>query len=255
MRRRRPRRPHGTLCVRAGRACGTNEGARVDTLIESLPGNLLTIAKILGGLIGAYLFLIWVASLFWAYRDMRSRTRDFVTQLAGVSVLVFLPLIGYPVYLAVRPSQTLREAYDRQLEQEAILSELHSAPACPECRASDRRRVDDLRVLQPCAEAALPELRTPADERLAALPVLRRASRAARSGPSSRGGGRHSGRGRARGQRGRAGPPPAPRCSDLSTGGRGGAGGRAPSPPLPPGGADGRETASGPIGGSAPGQA
>ena len=106
----------------------------MDTLIESLPGNLLTIAKILGGIIGAYLFLIWVASLFWAYRDMRSRTRDFVTQLAGVSVLVFLPLIGYPVYLAVRPSQTLREAYDRQLEQEAILSELHSAPACPECR-------------------------------------------------------------------------------------------------------------------------
>ena len=106
----------------------------MDTLIDSLPGNLLTIAKILGGIIGAYLFLIWIASLFWAYRDMRSRTRDFVTQLAGVSVLVFLPLIGYPVYLAVRPSQTLREAYDRQLEQEAILSELHSSPTCPECR-------------------------------------------------------------------------------------------------------------------------
>ena len=106
----------------------------MDTLIDSLPGNLLTIAKILGGIIGAYLFLIWVASLFWAYRDMRSRTRDFVTWLAGVSVLVFLPLIGYPVYLAVRPAQTLREAYDRQLEQEAILSELHSAPTCPECR-------------------------------------------------------------------------------------------------------------------------
>ena len=106
----------------------------MDTLIDSLPGNLLTIAKILGGIIGAYLFLIWVASLFWAYRDMRSRTRDFVTRLAGVSVLVFLPLIGYPVYLAVRPAQTLREAYDRQLEQEAILSELHSAPTCPECR-------------------------------------------------------------------------------------------------------------------------
>ena len=106
----------------------------MDTLIESLPGNLLTIAKIVGGLIGAYLFLIWVASLFWAYRDMRSRTHDFVTQLAGVSVLVFLPLIGYPVYLAVRPSQTLREAYDRQLEQEAILSDLHAVPACPQCR-------------------------------------------------------------------------------------------------------------------------
>ena len=106
----------------------------MDTLIESLPGNVLTILKVAGGVIGAYLFLIWIASLLWAYRDMRSRTRDFVTRLAGVSVMLFLPLIGYPVYLAVRPSLTLREAYDRQLEQEAILSELQSAPTCPDCR-------------------------------------------------------------------------------------------------------------------------
>ncbi len=107
----------------------------METLIDSLPGgNWLTILRIVGGVIGAYLVLIWIASLVWAYRDMRSRTRDFVTQLAGASVMLFLPLIGYPVYLAVRPSMTLREAYDRQLEQEAIMSELHSAPTCPECR-------------------------------------------------------------------------------------------------------------------------
>ena len=106
----------------------------METLIDSLPGNLLTILKVVGGVIGVYLFLIWIASLFWAYRDMRSRTHDFVTRLAGVSVMLFLPLIGYPVYLAVRPSLTLREAYDRQLEQEAILSELQAAPTCPECR-------------------------------------------------------------------------------------------------------------------------
>ncbi|MYB42818.1 MAG: zinc ribbon domain-containing protein [Chloroflexi bacterium] len=106
----------------------------MDTLIDSLPGNLLTILKVAGGVIGVYLFLIWIASLFWAYRDMRSRTHDFVTRLAGVSVMLFLPLIGYPVYLAVRPALTLREAYDRQLEQEAILSELQAAPTCPECR-------------------------------------------------------------------------------------------------------------------------
>lgn len=106
----------------------------MDTLIDSLPGNILTIARVLGAVIGAYLFLIWIASLFWAWRDMRSRTRDFVTRLAGLSVMLFLPLIGYPVYLAVRPALTLREAYDRELEQEAILSELQAAPTCPECR-------------------------------------------------------------------------------------------------------------------------
>ncbi|MYA20294.1 MAG: hypothetical protein F4Z25_08565 [Chloroflexi bacterium] len=107
----------------------------MDTLIDSLPGgNWLTILRIVGGVIGAYLLLIWIASLFWAWRDMRSRTRDVVTRLAGFTVMLFLPLVGYPVYLAVRPSLTLREAYDRQLEQEAILSELQAAPTCPECR-------------------------------------------------------------------------------------------------------------------------
>ena len=122
--------PHGTLSGSAGANCEVS----VDVLIGWPGGDWQATARLAAGLLGAYLFLIWIASVLWSYRDIRGRTRDPVSQLIGVSIVAALPLIGIPVYLVVRPRETLREAYDRQLEQEAILSELHSVPTCPECR-------------------------------------------------------------------------------------------------------------------------
>ena len=106
----------------------------MDVLIGWPGGDWQATAKLAAGLVGTYLFLIWVASLLWAYRDIRGRTRDPASQLIGVSIVAALPLLGVPIYMVVRPRETLREAYDRQLEQEAILSELHSVSTCPQCR-------------------------------------------------------------------------------------------------------------------------
>jgi hypothetical protein len=111
----------------------------VDILVGWPGGDWQTTSKFIGGVVGVYLFLIWTASILWAYRDIRGRTRDPVSQLIGLSIVTLLPLIGAPIYLVVRPPHTLRDRYDRQLEQEAILSELHSVSTCPECR----RPVDD----------------------------------------------------------------------------------------------------------------
>ena len=97
-------------------------------------GDWQTTATIVGLVIGSYLFLIWLASVLWAYRDIRARTRDIATQVIGMSIIILLPLVGVPAYLIARPRETLREAYDRQLEQEAILSDLQAVPTCPECR-------------------------------------------------------------------------------------------------------------------------
>ncbi len=97
-------------------------------------GDWQTTARLAGALIGAYLFLIWAASVLWAYRDIQARSRDPATRAIGIAVVAALPVAGIPIYLVARPRETLRESYDRQLEQEAILSELHSAPTCPQCR-------------------------------------------------------------------------------------------------------------------------
>ena len=106
----------------------------MDVLIAWPGGDWQATAKLAAGLVGTYLFLIWVASILWAYRDIRGRTRDPASQLIGISIVTALPLLGVPIYMVVRPRDTLREVYDRQLEQEAILSELHSVSTCPQCR-------------------------------------------------------------------------------------------------------------------------
>jgi RNA polymerase subunit RPABC4/transcription elongation factor Spt4 len=122
----------------------------VDVLIGWPGGDWQAALKLFGFVVFAYLFIIWVASVLWVYKDIRSRTRDLVSQAVGVGIAIVLPILGLPVYLVVRPGETLTEAYVRQLEQEAILSDLHAISACPNCR----RPVDE--DFQVCAHCATP---------------------------------------------------------------------------------------------------
>jgi RNA polymerase subunit RPABC4/transcription elongation factor Spt4 len=122
----------------------------VDVLIGWPGGDWQATARLFGFLVFGYLFIIWVASVLWVYKDIRSRTRDVISQAVGVGIAVVLPIIGLPVYLVVRPGETLSETYVRQLEQEAILSDLHSISACPNCR----RPVEDEFLV--CAHCATP---------------------------------------------------------------------------------------------------
>jgi hypothetical protein len=52
--------------------------------------------------------------------------------LACVLVLVF-PIVGWVLYLMIRPKDTLAEVYDRALEEEALLREIEETLACPSC--------------------------------------------------------------------------------------------------------------------------
>lgn len=121
--------------------------------LDSIPwpgGDWQATLRLGGALIGGYLLVLWFASILWVYRDIQARTRDPITQAIGVGISVVFPLVGLPVYWVVRPQETLQEAYDRQLEQEAILSELHSVTGCPNCR---RPVSDDFMVCAYCATA------------------------------------------------------------------------------------------------------
>lgn len=105
--------------------------------LDAIPwpgGDWQATARLFGALIGGYLLVLWFASILWVYRDIQSRSQDPITQAIGVGISVVFPLVGLPVYMVVRPQETLQDAYDRQLEQEAILSELHSVTGCPNCR-------------------------------------------------------------------------------------------------------------------------
>lgn len=135
---------HGTLACERGERSG-----RVDVLIGWPGGDWQATLKLAAALGIGYILLIWITTILWAYRDIRSRTRDPSSQMIGVAIAGTVPMLGIPLYLIARPRETLREAYDRQLEQEAILSELHSASACPSCR---RPVNDDWMVCAHCSD-------------------------------------------------------------------------------------------------------
>ena len=108
---------------------------------------VLTVLSIYGA-------IIWVALIFWVFRDIRQRTRDPVMQIISVLLVLagFLP--GHWIYLILRPRQTLTELYERSLEEEAILQDLDDQKACPACR---RRVRDDYLICPFC----LVELKEP----------------------------------------------------------------------------------------------
>ena len=75
---------------------------------------------------------LWLATIMWVFRDMGARSRDGLARLL-MALVSALPLIGLVVYLFLRPRETLSEAYERSLEEEALLQEIEEKPSCPGC--------------------------------------------------------------------------------------------------------------------------
>lgn len=86
-------------------------------------------------LFGAFLAALWLSMIFWTFRDIRARTPDKLAQVLATLLVVFLTLPGFLIYLFVRPPMTLDEAYQRTLEEEALLSQIEARPVCPGCGA------------------------------------------------------------------------------------------------------------------------
>lgn len=92
--------------------------------------NYLTIAIAVGA---ALLAALWLSFVIWTFRDMRRRSRDPFAQILAALVVAVLPLFGLLIYLILRPPETLAEAYERALEEEALLQEIEERPSCPGC--------------------------------------------------------------------------------------------------------------------------
>lgn len=96
-----------------------------DTFLNYLTSGLV--------IFSALFFALWVSLVIWAYRDMRSRSRDLFAQLLSAIVVVVLPVVGILIYLILRPSETLSESFERALAEEALLQEIEKKPYCPGC--------------------------------------------------------------------------------------------------------------------------
>lgn len=92
------------------------------------------IGAALAGYFGLVLIACWVAMIVWTFRDMRARSRDTLAQLLMALMVALLTVPGLLIYLFLRPRETLAEAYERSLEEEALLQEIEEKPTCPGCK-------------------------------------------------------------------------------------------------------------------------
>lgn len=96
-----------------------------DTLNDIL---LLTITAA-----GAVTAATWLGLILWTWRDMQLRSRDPLAQIAASLMVAVLGIFGLLIYVMLRPPETLAEAYERSLEEEALLQNIEEKPVCPGC--------------------------------------------------------------------------------------------------------------------------
>lgn len=98
-----------------------------------IPERVLDILLIIIAFVGAFLAALWLSLIIWTFRDIRSRTRDIFAQILAALVVAILNLPGLLIYVMLRPRETLAEAYERSLEEEALLHGIEEVEECPGC--------------------------------------------------------------------------------------------------------------------------
>ncbi len=76
---------------------------------------------------------LWLGLVIWTFKDMRARSRDPFAQIMASVMVAVLMIPGWLIYLMLRPRESLIEAYERALEQEALLQQIEERPSCPGC--------------------------------------------------------------------------------------------------------------------------
>jgi len=97
------------------------------------PTVLKQLSLVATGFSVAFVAALWLSLIFWAFRDIRKRSRDPFMRILAVIIVAVLFLPGILIYLILRPSRTLEEEYQQSLEEEALLQTIEDASICPGC--------------------------------------------------------------------------------------------------------------------------
>lgn len=103
--------------------------------IAAFTGQPIVRAVIIGA--SLYIVMVWLATAFWAFHDMRRRHRDpALPYVAAASIILVSPLL-FPlalfVYRIVRPGQSLADSRERQLSDRLVDLEAGEGLHCPGC--------------------------------------------------------------------------------------------------------------------------
>ena len=122
----------------------------LQTIGQSLQGIFDSqIVQVGARLIGLYLVIIWLATAYWAFRDMQQRSDNpILPYVAAAGIILFTPIFfifAVWVYKIVRPHEKIGEVWERNLAEEALLAEVESIHHCPTCE----KRIDDEWIICP----------------------------------------------------------------------------------------------------------
>ena len=105
--------------------------------------------------LGIYLVILWLATAYWAFRDMQQRTENPILPYVAASFIIVFTPIFFPlaifVYKIIRPHEKIGEVYERNLAEEALLAEVEAIHSCPTCA----RRVNDEWIICPSCRTRL----------------------------------------------------------------------------------------------------
>ena len=106
-------------------------------------------------MIGVYLVILWLATAYWAFRDMQQRSANAILPyLAAAGIILFTPvffIFGVWVYKIIRPHDKIGEVWERNLAEEALLAEVESVKTCPACH----KRIHDEWIICPTCRTRL----------------------------------------------------------------------------------------------------
>lgn len=103
-------------------------------LIDQIPPWVKLGAELIVAFTVAYLVVLWFALVIWTFRDIQSRSADVFAQILATLVVAVFSFPGFVIYWMLRPAEKLVDAYERSLEEEALLQEIQTRPNCPGCR-------------------------------------------------------------------------------------------------------------------------
>ena len=124
-------------------------GQTIGDIIDSPP------VQVGARLIFVYLVILWIASAYWAFRDMQQRSDNAILPyVVAAGIILFTPFLFFFaiwVYKIVRPHEKVGEVWERNLAEEALLNEVEAIRHCPTCE----RRVDDEWIICPSCRTRL----------------------------------------------------------------------------------------------------
>ena len=96
----------------------------------------------------ALLVAMWLALVFWTYKDAKRRVTDPLMIGVAVATSLIFPYFGTLFYVILRPPEYIEDVLERDLEIRAREQELvGGANRCPSCRTPVR---DDFLVCPKC---------------------------------------------------------------------------------------------------------